>query len=213
MSAFSDLDGLIESIWQRAKGRNRIIIAIAGPPGAGKSTLSDRLLAVFAESHGEDVLAVMPMDGYHFDNAILDARGQRDRKGAPYTFDVDGYAAMLERVRKGHGDDIAVPVFDREHDLSRGSAHIIKAQTRIVVTEGNYLLLDEDPWRHLRPLFDLSVFLSVPQNELERRLIERWLHHGHSHEDARGRALLNDIPNAEHVLERSNAADVVITNP
>jgi pantothenate kinase len=156
------------------------------------------------------VAAVMPMDGYHLDNAILDTRGLRARKGSPPTFDVDGLARDLARVRAADRP-VIVPVFDRDLDLARAGAREIAPEVPVIVIEGNYLLLDQDPWHGLAPLFDLTVFVAVPEAELERRLIARWLHHGHDPEAARARALGNDIPNARLVAAGSRAADITLT--
>ncbi|PKP75759.1 MAG: nucleoside/nucleotide kinase family protein [Alphaproteobacteria bacterium HGW-Alphaproteobacteria-6] len=189
-------------------GPARTIVAIAGAPGAGKSTLAEALCAAL-DRRQAGVAAVMPMDGYHLDNALLDARGLRARKGSPPTFDVDGLARDLARVRAADRP-VIVPVFDRDLDLARAGAREIAPEVPVIVIEGNYLLLDQEPWRALAPLFDLTVFVAVPEAELERRLIARWLHHGHDPEAARARALGNDIPNARLVAAGSRAADITL---
>jgi pantothenate kinase len=189
-------------------GTGRLVVAIAGAPGAGKSTLAEALCATLCGRHA-GLAAVMPMDGYHLDNALLDARGLRARKGSPPTFDVDGLARDLARVRAADRP-VIVPVFDRDLDLARAGAREIAAAVPVIVVEGNYLLLDRDPWRGLAPLFDLTVFLRVPEAELERRLVARWLHHGHDPAAARARALGNDIPNARLVASASRPADITI---
>jgi fructokinase len=181
----------------------RVLIAIAGAPGAGKSTLAEALV----DRLGPEA-ALVPMDGFHLDNAILDTRGRRFAKGSPDTFDVDGFDAVLQRLKAG--GEVIVPVFDRQIDVSRGSARVVPQGARIIVAEGNYLLLREAPWHRLAALWDLTVFLDVPLAELERRLIARWHHHGLSDADARRRAQDNDIPNARRVQDGSLAADIVI---
>lgn len=183
----------------------RVMVAIAGAPGAGKSTLATDLVArLGAEA------ALVPMDGFHLDNAILDARGRRFAKGSPDTFDVAGFAATLRRLLTE--EEVIIPVFDRNIDLSRGSARVVSPQARIAVVEGNYLLLRDAPWNHLAPLWNLTVFLDVPKAELERRLIVRWLHHGLDATAARHRAEVNDLPNARIVATRSVAADMVLAD-
>lgn len=194
-------------IVEGAHGLRRVIIALAGPPGAGKSTLSERLLAVLPVGEA----ALVPMDGFHFDNAVLDEMGLRNRKGAPETFDCDGLAAMLRRIRSGR-QPVAVPVFDREADLARAGAAIIPADTRIVLVEGNYLLLDRAPWSELAPLFDLTIFIDVPMAELERRLLARWRDLGRSEEEASTWVDGNDLPNARLVIESSRVADILWRN-
>ena len=148
------------------------------------------------------------MDGFHFDNCVLDARGLRARKGAEQTFDSAGFVSAVKRVRADK-TTVAVPSFDRAGDFARAGAIVIEPQHRIIVSEGNYLLLDLEPWNELRPLFDLSVYLDVPEAELLRRLVQRWLDHGLPPEAAEARARGNDLVNARLVAEHSVAADVV----
>ena len=184
-----------------AAAAGRVLVAVAGAPGAGKSTLAEALVTRLGPG-----AALVPMDGYHLDNAILDARGRRFAKGSPDTFDVAGFEAMLRRLKTG--DEVIIPVFDRTADLSRGSARVVAPGARIAVVEGNYLLLEDAPWNCLAPLWDLTVFLDVPEAELERRLIDRWLHHGLSPEAARHRAEANDLANARIVQTRSRPAEI-----
>jgi fructokinase len=154
------------------------------------------------------VAALVPMDGFHLDNAVLDARGLRSRKGAPETFDALGVLRMIERL--GQDAEVVIPGFDRARDIAIAGAAVVEPGHRIAVVEGNYLLLDDEPWRRLRPLWDLSVLLSPPVDVLRRRLIDRWLEHGHDPAAAEARALGNDIPNAMLVVEGSLPADLVL---
>ncbi|KAA3447602.1 nucleoside/nucleotide kinase family protein [Mesorhizobium sp. SARCC-RB16n] len=201
----SEIAHLAATIFKRAGKAKRFIVAIAGPPGAGKSTLSASLHDLLPEGAVE----VVPMDGFHYDDIVLDARGLRARKGAPDTFDFGGFEALLKRIRAGE-HDVAIPVFDRGMELSRAAAAIVGAEIKFILVEGNYLLLDEEPWSRLAPLFDFSIFVDVPRNELERRLMERWNEHGRSEADARAWIASNDMPNIERVLARRRAADLVI---
>ena len=201
----SEIASIAAAIFKRAAGAQRFVVAIAGPPGSGKSTLAQRLNVVLPE----DASAVVPMDGFHFDDTVLDSRGLRPRKGAPETFDYAGFAALLKRIRAGE-PEVAVPVFDRSMELSRAGASIIGSGVKFVLVEGNYLLLDEEPWSALSGLFDFSIFVDVSRGELERRLLERWRGHGKSDEDARAWIASNDLPNIERVLARRRRADLVI---
>lgn len=194
-------------IVERARDLRRIVVALAGPPGAGKSTLSERLFAALPAGEA----ALVPMDGFHFDNAVLDAMSLRHCKGAPETFDCAGLAATLRRIRSGN-EAVAVPVFDREADLARAGAAIVAADARFVLVEGNYLLLDQAPWSGLAPLFDLTIFIDVPLAELERRLLARWTDLGRSEEGARAWVEGNDLPNARLVIAGSHPADVIWRN-
>jgi len=203
----SEIASLAATIFRRAGKAERFIVAIAGPPGSGKSSLAERLSEVLPA----DKTAVVPMDGFHFDDIILNRRGLRSRKGAPETFDFAGFAALLGRIRSGE-PDIAIPVFDRSMELSRAGAAIIGSDVKFVLVEGNYLLLDEEPWSGLGSLFDFSIFVDVPRSELERRLMERWRGHGKSDDDSRAWIASNDMPNIERVLARRRVADLVVAS-
>lgn len=199
------LDDLETLVRERAAAVPRLMVAIAGAPGAGKSTLAEALAARLGP-----MAAVVPMDGYHMDNAVLALRGLGARKGAPETFDVAGLARDLARLRAADEAEVLVPVFDRAADLARAAARAVAQSVPVVLVEGNYLLLQETPWAALAGLFDLTVFLDVPEPELERRLVQRWLDHGLLPDAARARALGNDIPNARRVVRGSRAADAVV---
>ncbi len=186
----------------------RRLVALAGPPGAGKTTLAEALRDR-VDGADDGGCALVPMDGFHLDNAILDARGLRPRKGAPETFDADGFVRLVRHLRETD-DDAVIPTFDRTLDLARAGAAIVPGAARTVLLEGNYLLLDEDPWRALAPLFDVTVFLDVAMEVLEARLVQRWLDHGHDAQAARTRALSNDIPNARRVVEGGVRADITL---
>ncbi len=201
----SEIAHIAAAIFKRAGGARRFIVAIAGPPGAGKSTLSAKLNAVLPEGASE----VVPMDGFHYDDAVLERRGLRSRKGAPETFDFAGFEALMKRIRAGE-PDVAIPVFDRSVELSRAAAAVIGGDVRFVLVEGNYLTLDEEPWSRLAPLFDFTVFLDVPRAELERRLRQRWREHGRSEADALAWIATNDMPNIERVLARRRPVDLTL---
>jgi len=197
------LDDLLSEIERRAHGSARLLVAVAGPPGAGKSTLADRLHALLADRGLRS--AVLPMDGFHLDNAILEERGDLARKGAPHTFDVRGLADLLRAVKAG--GEVFVPVFDRARELAISAARCITPDDRIVIAEGNYLLLDQGRWAGLSDLFDLTVMVSPPIAELERRLQARWTHYGLTPAQIEAKVEGNDLPNGRLVIERSRTAD------
>lgn len=200
---FPTLCGVIE-----ARGaRDRSITAVAGPPGSGKSTLADRL-ADHLNAAEPDSAAVFAMDGYHYDDLILNARGWRPRKGAPHTYDVGGFAQMLTRLKRNDEDEIAVPVFDRDIETARNSARLIARSVRHLIVEGNYLLLDEAPWTSLAGLFDTTVYLDVPIDVLQARLEDRWK--DLSPEARTAKLDDNDLPNARRVTENTRPADFVL---
>ncbi len=192
-----------------AGDKRRFITAFAGPPGSGKSTLAEAVADAINQQIGKDCATVFPMDGFHYDDAILEARGDRQRKGAPHTFDVDGYRYTLMRLRDANGD-VAVPVFDRSLELSRGSARLITPQHKFIISEGNYLLLDQAPWSSLAPMFDLTIAIVEPEAELERRLHARWVHYGLTPDEIIAKMKGNEMPNVRLVLNGSRQADVVV---
>jgi pantothenate kinase len=203
-------EALAETIAAAAGAAKRFVVAIAGPPGAGKSTLVEALQEAIETLTGKHSTAIVPMDGFHYDNAVLDMWGERPRKGAAFTFDVAGYEHILRRIREADAA-VAVPVFDRTLDLARAGARLIEPRHRIILTEGNYLLLDEAPWDRLAACFDLTIYLDVPESVLERRLIARWLAYGLDPEAAALRARSNDLVNARHVRTQSRKGDITVT--
>jgi pantothenate kinase len=203
------LESLTERLLALAE-QGRAIAAIAGPPGSGKSTIAEHACrALNARNPG--VAAIVPMDGFHFDDAILREKGILSYKGAPSTFDVGGLKALLQRLRANDEPEIAIPVFDRSLEISRAGARMIPQATRLLLVEGNYLLLDREPWTDLSPCFDMTIWLDVPERELERRLIQRWVTFGFSEADADMKARGNDLPNAALVKGFSRAADITLT--
>ncbi len=188
----------------RAEGHERFLIGIAGPPGAGKSTLTESLVRALPNS------VAVPLDGFHYDNAVLNELGLRARKGAPETFDYGGFVLTLKRIRLRE-PDIAIPIFDRPLDLARANAALVGQEIKYVVAEGNYLLLDEEPWSGLADLFNLTIFLDTPRSELEQRLLNRWTELGDSHEKARHWVATNDMPNVDRVLARRRTAHLTLS--
>ena len=186
----------------------RILVGISGAPGAGKSTLSQALSTKLNKS--EHVAAVIPMDGYHLDDSILEDLGLLKRKGAPETFDFAGFKHLLLRIK--NEDEVVYPVFDREREISIAGAGILKKNIRIVIVEGNYLLFDQEPWSCLSELWDYSVFLDVELTVLEQRLIDRWLDHGFSRAEAQQKALGNDIQNSKRVIASRIQATRIISD-
>lgn len=184
----------------------RFIVAIAGPPASGKSTLAEQLVTRLNEA-SKGSAALLPMDGFHLDNRVLEARGLLARKGAPETFDVEGFGALVSRLRE-RAKEIIHPVFDRSRELAIAGAGVIAPDVEIVVVEGNYLLLRQEPWASIRAHYDWTVFISPTLEVLEQRLLQRWRDHGFDDAAARAKAQGNDLPNARLVLEWSVAADI-----
>ncbi|MEL6643460.1 MAG: nucleoside/nucleotide kinase family protein [Pseudomonadota bacterium] len=197
---------LAEALADGIAARTRSVIALAGPPGVGKSTIAGALQARL-QDRGH-ATALVPMDGYHLDNAILRARGLLEWKGAPETFDAAGFASLVGRLKAE--DEVFYPVFDRARDLAVAGAGRVGADDKVILVEGNYLLLDEPGWRALADHWDVSIMLNAPFATLEDRLVQRWRDHGLDAAAARTRAEMNDLPNARRILGARLPADIEI---
>ena len=204
-----------------AVGRRRII-GIAGCPGAGKSTLAAGLVAEHPDTH-----VLLPMDGFHLADEQLRRLGRADRKGAPDTFDVDGYVALLERVAgtdgtaaadgtgggggtDGTDETVYAPRFDRRLEASIANAIAIEPRHTTVITEGNYLLHDTDGWERVRPLLDECWYVDCNYATRIVRLIARHIGHGRSAMEAADWVRSVDEPNARLIRVKMNTADVII---
>jgi len=171
----TDFAGIAAHLNALPAREERYLVAIAGPPASGKSTFSEELAEAVAGA------AVVPMDGFHLDNDVLIARGLLAQKGAPQTFDVEGFRELLPRLQVR--EDVAYPTFDRGADCVVPGGGVLAAEARLALVEGNYLLLDEGDWAGLE--WDVSVWLDVPRDVLETRLMARWLGLGLSEADVR----------------------------
>lgn len=187
----------------------RVICAVAGAPGSGKSTLAEALVARL-NAREAGCAALLPMDGFHYDDLHLVPAGLRPRKGAPETFDVGGLRHMLMRLRSRDEEAVAVPVFDRDLEIARAGARLIPRSVRIIVAEGNYLLLDQAPWDGLHALYDVTVAIDVPERVLAARLTARWRRYGVAPEEIAAKVEGNDLPNGRRVREASVAPQFVL---
>ena len=205
-----DLEILVAAIAKQPAAQ-RSLIAIIGAPGSGKSTLAEKLEGRL-DGIALGSAAVLPMDGYHFDDGVLTARGLKARKGSPETFDVGGLFHMLGRLRRNEEDEIAVPVFDRALEISRAGARLIPRTVRHLIVEGNYLLLDAQPWARLHALFDITAAVAVSEAALRQRLTDRWRGYGLPPEEIDRKIETNDLPNGRFVMSHSVPADFVVKN-
>ncbi|WP_019854880.1 nucleoside/nucleotide kinase family protein [Actinopolyspora mortivallis] len=201
--------GGVEELARRASelvadGRRRLL-GIAGPPASGKGRIAEQLLG---RLEGRAVL--VPMDGFHLAGAELRRLGRQHRKGAPDTFDAAGYVALLRRLRAAEDEVVYAPEFRREVEESYAGAIAVPREVPLVITEGNYLLLGQGAWGHVRGLLDECWFLEPDDRQRVNRLIGRHMRHGMSRRQATEWVHRSDERNAELVATTRNAADLVI---
>ena len=189
-----------EIVTKLASGATRTIIGIVGKPGGGKSTLSKYLL----KGCDENLVSVLPMDGFHLSNKVLKSLGRSDRKGAPNTFDVKGFAKLLERVASDQSNPIYYPIFDRSIEESIAAQGVVLPSTRVVIVEGNYLMHDRDGWQEISPLLNQSWYAYLDEDIRISRLISRHIAFGKDPESAKAWAKGSDQANAE-LIEMSVA--------
>lgn len=200
-----DLAFAVEAAESRIRAGGRQVLGIVGPPGAGKSTVGQQLV----DALGAQAVLV-PMDGFHFAQAELVRQGQRDRMGAPDTFDVAGYAALLTRLRDRSESVVHAPRFDRSIEEPIAGALAIPASATLIITEGNYLLHDGDGWDRIAPLLDASWYLDVPELLREERLVLRRMEHGDDPEHSFEWVRTVDARNAALVARTRPRADAIL---
>lgn len=206
-----EIAALAALLAEKVQGGGRVIAALAGAPGSGKSTVAERLCeALNAKRPG--LAAVLPMDGYHYDDLHLVPAGLRPRKGAPETFDVGGLYHTLVRLRARDEDFVAVPVFDRDIEIARAGARMISAEVPVIIAEGNYLLLGQAPWSRLRAMFDVAALVDVPEPVLRERLTARWRHYNLTPDEIAWKLDGNDLPNGRFVMAESRGEDFRLPN-
>ena len=197
-----------EDLFRRARNLmsdGRAVLGVCGAPGAGKSTLARQL----AEAVGPSAV-VVPMDGFHLHDDELARMGLSDRKGAPETFDVAGYTALLRRIRSETDHTVYAPEFDRSRELSVAGAIAVRPQHRLVVTEGNYLLYDGPGWSDVLPLLDEAWYVEGDDQVRLERLVRRHIRHGKPPALAQRWATVSDQANADLVARTRAAADVLV---
>jgi pantothenate kinase len=199
------LTGLIARANALASSGRRRILGIAGAPGSGKGTVAKQLLSDLGSS-----AVVVPMDGFHLAGAELLRLGRTDRKGAPDTFDASGFVALLHRLREPGGETVYAPEFHREVEESYAGAIAVPPDVPLVITEGNYLLLDKGPWSRVRDLLDEAWFLAPDEDDRVARLVERHVRYGKTPEEARDWVRRSDKCNAALVSPTRARADIVV---
>ncbi len=188
----------------------RVIIGITGSPAAGKTTLAEHLVARLGTELGTDQVSHVPMDGYHLADVTLERLGLRDRKGVPDTFDVYGYVALLRRLKENRDPVIYAPGFDREIEQPIAGSIAVPQQARVIVTEGNYLLLDGS-WTGARALVDEVWFCRPTEAVRLERLLARHIRFGKSPEAAAAWIAQTDDPNADLITATAAQSDLAIT--
>jgi len=207
LTLLTSLDEVVdraESLMTSMSGQRKIV-GLIGKPGAGKSTLSAQLI----EQLG-DQAAILNMDGYHFSNLALRELGRADRKGAPDTFDALGFTEILKRVKHEVDQNIYFPVFDRSIEESIAAQGVITPKIKLVITEGNYLLHNDNNWGGVKKFLDESWFIEVDDQIRIERLVNRHHKFGKSKADAHSWATGSDENNAQVVARTRELADVII---
>jgi pantothenate kinase len=204
----------LDAMLDRAEGllpaSGRALLGIAGLPGAGKTTLAEALNAGLAERWGPEAVAHVPMDGFHLADVQLDRLGLRHVKGAPATFDAEGYAALLARLRVPTPETVYAPGFERVLEQPVAAAVAVPPSARLVVTEGNYLLLDEPRWAAARAALDEVWLVEADDGTRVRRLVERHVEFGKAPDEAAAWVDRSDEANAALIRTRSVAPDLVV---
>ena len=202
----SDLATLVDRARGLVEPRQRRLLGIAGVPGAGKSTLAEAVASALGT-------VVVAMDGYHLSNAELHRLGRHERKGAPDTFDAAGYIAVLRELRANAGV-VRAPMFDRSIEEPVQDAITVPRDASLVITEGNYLLLDVEPWTQIRPLLEEIWFVEVDEAARIERLVARHVRFGRSPAEARERVTTgSDAANARVIAATRDRADLVLRLP
>lgn len=203
----AEVEAALTLVDEALRSGSRRLLGIAGAPGAGKSTLAERLVAELGER-----AVLVPMDGFHLADAALERLGRLTRKGAPDTFDAGGYVALLQRLRTQRPGDgpVWAPMFERELEQPLAGAIEVRAEVPLVITEGNYLLLEDGPFAQVRAMLDACWFVEVPEELRRERLIARHERFGKPPRAARDWALGPDEDNARLVAATRDRADVVV---
>ena len=199
------IDEAVAGARRLASAGARRLLGICGPPGGGKSTLAERIVG---ELGGQARL--VRMDGFHLAQVELARLGREDRKGAIDTFDALGYVSLLRRLRDGTEGVVYAPEFRRDIEEPVAGAVAVPADTPLVVTEGNYLLVDEPPWDEVRSLLDEVWYVTTPEDTRLRWLIERHIRYGRAPDAARAWALGTDQRNAQLVESTLSRADALV---
>jgi len=210
----TDFSALVQRAASLGEGRPRAVLGIAGGPGAGKTTLAERLVQALntapPDGFAPDQVAHVPMDGFHLADVELARLGRLERKGAPDTFDADGYAALLSRLRTDTGVVVYAPAFDRTLEQPVAGSIPVPPSVRLVVTEGNYLLLGDGGWAGVRRHLDEVWYCDLTPDERRRRLVQRHIAFGKDEQHAVRWVAEVDEANAQLIEATRGRADLVV---
>jgi pantothenate kinase len=213
MDTIGDLDAALARIEAMLASGPRRLLGIVGAPGAGKSTLAAQLVEALAGSFGVRAV-VVPMDGYHLASAELDRLGRRGRKGAQDTFDSAGYVALLRRLKAAvPGETVYAPEYTRDYEEGIAGAIAVDSDTPLIITEGNYLLLEQGPWAAVRGLLDEAWYVDIDGALRQSRLVKRHMRFGRTRDDALAWVTNTDEPNARLIAATASRADLVFRWP
>jgi pantothenate kinase len=201
---------LTDLLASRPDNGRRYLLGITGIPGSGKSTFASQLTEAVNRLAGCLVAAMVPMDGFHYSNAFLKAQGLATRKGSPSTFDVAAFVERLRQLRQVPPAAICAPLYSRVAHEPVADAVAIGPEIKLIVVEGNYLLLQLPPWDEVQPLLDAVWFIDIPIDLAMARTYRRHLTGGRSEKEAGEKIVANDRPNAELVLVTRDRADRIL---
>ncbi len=211
MNPSNDLEYIAETILSKVNVNisNRFIVGIAGGPGSGKSAFAVRLKELINSKAKSDLTQIFPLDGFHRKNSELERSGLLSVKGAPETFDVEGYLSMLNRIKLGEG--LKAPIYSREaHDVI-DNALPIEPYHKIIITEGNYLFADMEGWCEIKDIIDLKIYINAAMGVCEKRLLKRHMRGGKTEAEALEKIKKVDMENYDLIDQTKKYADKVIT--
>lgn len=209
----SKLGDDLYQILNTVEAGERFVLGIVGAPGAGKSTLASKLCSEMNERNASELAIVVPMDGFHFSNARLTQINLLPLKGIPATFDSKSFVKLLDEICKTKNESVFCPRFDRSIEASIPDDIEVKPHHKLVIVEGNYLLLDQSPWSEIAKYLSQSWFIDCPMEVILPRLLQRHMDGGKSEQAAKSKVESTDLPNARLIEATKMRATRVLGCP